>query len=167
MNRWSGFGVAVGVLAGDAAEDACEQKGLTKFGKTKITGCDSCTNLGTLGSFVETTTDGANALVYCASPSAAFLDVRPAARSRSFVTAAGNGARRRATASMDMRGLRVRPISSQARELLGASCEHPVRLLRRPTDASTRRTYAIVTPSSNGAAHAHPFVNVIVRFGTR
>jgi mRNA-degrading endonuclease toxin of MazEF toxin-antitoxin module len=66
---------ASGKLTDDTMEDACEQKGLTKFGKTKITGCDSCTNLGTLGSFVETTTDGANALVYCASPSAAFLDV--------------------------------------------------------------------------------------------
>jgi len=66
---------ASGKLADDTAEDACEQKGLTKFGKTKITGCDSCTNLGSLGSFVETTVDGANALVYCGSPSGAFLDV--------------------------------------------------------------------------------------------
>jgi len=65
---------ASGKLADDTAEDACEQKGLTKFGKTKVTGCDSCTDLSMLGSFVEGQADGANALVYCASPSEAFLD---------------------------------------------------------------------------------------------
>src|SRR6185295_13483013 len=67
---------ATGKLADDSAEDGCEGAALTKFGTTKTAGCDSCTNLGTLGSFVETQVDGVgNALVYCASPGGAFLDV--------------------------------------------------------------------------------------------
>jgi hypothetical protein len=66
---------AIGKLADDTAEDACEQTALTKFGKTKTAGCDPCTDLGTLGTFVETQADTTNAVVYCASPSGAFLDV--------------------------------------------------------------------------------------------
>ena len=64
---------ATGKLADDTAENACEGAALTKFGTTKTAGCDPCTNLGTLGTFVETTVDGANNLIYCASPSGAFL----------------------------------------------------------------------------------------------
>ncbi len=67
-------GRATGKFATDAAEDACEGTALTKFGTTKTTGCDPCTNLGSLGTFVAQTVDGANNLVYCASPSGAFLD---------------------------------------------------------------------------------------------
>jgi len=65
---------ASGKLTTDAAEDSCEGAALTKFGATKTAGCDTCTNLGTLGSFVESTVDSSNSLVYCGSPSGAFLD---------------------------------------------------------------------------------------------
>ncbi len=65
---------ATGKLADAAAEDACEGTALTKFGATKTSGCDPCTNLGTLGAFVETTVDGSNNLVYCASPSGALVE---------------------------------------------------------------------------------------------
>ena len=66
-------GRATGKYADDSAEDACEATAITKFEKTKTTTCDPCTNLPSLASFVESTTDGANGLVYCASPSGAFL----------------------------------------------------------------------------------------------
>ena len=65
---------ASGKLATDAAEETCEGAALTKFGTTKTVGCDTCTVLATLGAFVETTVDAANGLVYCKSPSGAFLD---------------------------------------------------------------------------------------------
>jgi hypothetical protein len=55
------------------AEDACESAALTKFVTTKTAGCDPCTNLVALGAFVEGQVDSANAGIYCASPSGAFL----------------------------------------------------------------------------------------------
>jgi hypothetical protein len=67
-------GRASGKFADDTAEDACEGTALGKFNATSTTGCAPCTNLATLGAFVESTVDGANALVYCASPSGAFLN---------------------------------------------------------------------------------------------
>ncbi len=68
-------GRATGKYPDDATEDGCEATALTKFGTTKTVGCDVCTSLASLGAFVEATADGANALVYCASPSGAFLDL--------------------------------------------------------------------------------------------
>src|SRR5262249_10692469 len=63
-----------GKLADDASEESCEGTALTKFGATKTVGCTSCTDLTSLGAFVESTVDGANGLTYCGSPSAAFLE---------------------------------------------------------------------------------------------
>src|SRR5262245_15028227 len=55
------------------------------------------------------------------------------------------------------------------RALLGvasASISFAVPSVARPTRVDTENLMHIVTPSSDGAARAHPFVNVIVRFGT-
>jgi hypothetical protein len=64
-----------GKLADDTAEDGCESTAKTKFGTTKTAGCDPCLGpLSTLADFVESQSDGAlNALVWCGSPSGAFL----------------------------------------------------------------------------------------------
>jgi len=64
-----------GKLADDTAEDACEATAKTKFEKTKTTGCPACVgSLSDLADFVESQADGAlNALVWCGSPSRAFL----------------------------------------------------------------------------------------------
>jgi hypothetical protein len=66
---------ASGKLADDAEENACEETAETKFTtKTKTTGCDSCTSLTSIADFVETAADRVNYLVFCASPSGAFLE---------------------------------------------------------------------------------------------
>ncbi|MBI3768803.1 MAG: hypothetical protein HY271_09970 [Deltaproteobacteria bacterium] len=57
----------------DVAEQVCKTTALNRFETTNIAGCDSCTNLGSVGSFVESSVDAANSLVYCASPNGAFL----------------------------------------------------------------------------------------------
>jgi hypothetical protein len=54
-----------GKFTSDAAEDTCETTALTKFGATKTTGCDKCTNLAALGSTVASRVDGTNSLIYC------------------------------------------------------------------------------------------------------
>ncbi len=56
-----------GKTTDDTGEDACEDAAQTKFGATKTTGCDPCTNLTSLGTFIETAVDGANGAVYCAA----------------------------------------------------------------------------------------------------
>jgi len=66
-------GRATGKFPDDTSEDGCESAALTKFNATKTTGCDPCTNLSSIGAFVVSTDDGANGLVYCGSPSGAFL----------------------------------------------------------------------------------------------
>jgi hypothetical protein len=64
-----------GKLVGDTAEEPCETAALTKFtGKTKTAGCPACVNLTAIGNFVATTLDGSNSLVWCGSPSGAFLN---------------------------------------------------------------------------------------------
>jgi hypothetical protein len=63
-----------GKLVGDSAEEPCETTALSKFGTTKTAGCPSCVNLTTIGNFVASTLDGANSLVWCGSPSGAFLN---------------------------------------------------------------------------------------------
>src|SRR5262249_37571022 len=79
-----------GKLADDSAEDTCEGTAITKFGATSTTGCDSCTTtqsasttapahptatgLQGLGNFIACVLDGNASLVYCGSPSVAFLD---------------------------------------------------------------------------------------------
>jgi hypothetical protein len=67
---------ANGKFADDAAEDACEATAKTKFGTTKTAGCPACLgSLSALADFVETQADGElNGLVWCGSPSAAFLN---------------------------------------------------------------------------------------------
>jgi hypothetical protein len=64
-----------GKLADDTAEDTCEGAAKTKFEATKTAGCDPCLgSLSTLADFVESQADGAlNAVVWCGSPSGAFL----------------------------------------------------------------------------------------------
>lgn len=63
------------VVQGKATDDqACDAAVLKKFGATKTAGCDSCTNLPTVGSVVETMVNNTNGLVYCGSPSGAFLE---------------------------------------------------------------------------------------------
>ena len=64
---------ASGKLADDVAEDTCESAALTTFGATKTASCDPCTNLAAIASLIEADVDGANADIYCASPSGAFL----------------------------------------------------------------------------------------------
>src|SRR5262249_60178507 len=59
---------ASGKLKDDTAEDACEQKALTKFGTTKTKGCSGCTDLSTLGPAVEALLDTNNTQVYCTAP---------------------------------------------------------------------------------------------------
>jgi hypothetical protein len=57
---------AGGKTTTDAAEDACEQAAIGKFtSKTKITGCDPCTNLGDVATSLERRLDESNGLVYC------------------------------------------------------------------------------------------------------
>ena len=68
---------ASGKLADDAAEDACEDKLITKFNATKTKGCSACTALPALASTVESILDAGNDLVYCQSPSGAFVDGMP------------------------------------------------------------------------------------------
>jgi hypothetical protein len=71
-----------GKLADDAAENTCEGAAKTKFGATKTAGCDPCLvstppngTLSALADFVESQADGAlNAIVWCGSPSGAFLN---------------------------------------------------------------------------------------------
>jgi hypothetical protein len=66
---------STGKLADDTAEDGCEGTALTKFMATKTAGCPSCVNLSTIATTTETNADGAlNALVFCGSPSGAFLN---------------------------------------------------------------------------------------------
>jgi hypothetical protein len=81
-------GRAIGKLADDSAEDACESPAITKFLAAKTTGCDACTTsqsisgcggpcgtgLQGLANFVEYTFDQSAGRVYCQSPSGAFLD---------------------------------------------------------------------------------------------
>jgi hypothetical protein len=63
------------VVQGQATDDqACDAAALKKFGATKTAGCDACTNLPTIGSVVEIMVNNTNGLVYCGSPSGAFLD---------------------------------------------------------------------------------------------
>jgi hypothetical protein len=59
------IGRARGKFPTDAAEDGCEQTAISKFTMTDITGCDPCVTLTALASFVETTVDAWNGLVYC------------------------------------------------------------------------------------------------------
>jgi hypothetical protein len=49
--------VGTGLYDGDQVEE--------KFATTHTTACDSCLSLSTLASFIETTIDGSNGLVYC------------------------------------------------------------------------------------------------------
>jgi hypothetical protein len=67
---------STGKLADDTAEDACEGTAKTKFGTTKTAGCPACVgSLSALADFVESQVDGAlNAVVWCGSPSGAFLN---------------------------------------------------------------------------------------------
>jgi hypothetical protein len=66
-----------GKLVGDANEDACEATAIGKLTALapKTTGCDPCTNLGSIGSLVEAKSDLSTAAVFCSnSPSGAFLE---------------------------------------------------------------------------------------------
>jgi len=66
---------ALGKPPGDAAEDQCEAAAVTKFTtKTKTANCPACTNLASIATFVDGVLDGSNSLVYCGSPSGAFLE---------------------------------------------------------------------------------------------
>jgi hypothetical protein len=67
-------GRAGGKRTTNAAEEACEEKAQTKFGETDMAGCAGCTDLGPIGDFVRAQLDGSNDLLYCASPSGAFID---------------------------------------------------------------------------------------------
>ena len=74
---------ASGKLADDTAEDSCEKtlagKSCTaKFAASiaKLSGCPSCINgttMGGLAAFAESILDASNGMVYCASPSGAFV----------------------------------------------------------------------------------------------
>ena len=74
---------ASGKLADDTAEDSCEKtlagKSCTaKFAASiaKLSGCPSCINgttMGGLAAFAESILDASNSMVYCASPSGAFV----------------------------------------------------------------------------------------------
>jgi hypothetical protein len=80
---------AAGKLADDTAEDACEKANngkscLAKYftATTKAIGkggCPSCLsgNVSLIATQAESTLDGSNSLVYCASPSGAFVDGTP------------------------------------------------------------------------------------------
>jgi hypothetical protein len=65
-----------GKLADDTAEDACENTAIGKFTALgpKTTGCDVCTNLSSIATLVEMKSDQATGVVFCSSPSGAFLD---------------------------------------------------------------------------------------------
>ncbi len=74
---------ASGKLAGDVAEDTCENNGssgkngcLVKFNKTvsKLKGCPPCLNPTALATSGESYLDSNNGAIYCSSPSGAFLD---------------------------------------------------------------------------------------------
>ena len=72
-----------GKLADDTAEDSCEKTlaGKSCFAKftlaiSKLAGCPTCINgttMGNLAGLTETLIDNLNNLVYCASPSGAFV----------------------------------------------------------------------------------------------
>jgi hypothetical protein len=69
---------AAGKLADAHAEEDCEGGALGNFfHRTNTAGCDPCTNRpgfrGGLSLLVEEKLDAANSLVYCASPSGAFV----------------------------------------------------------------------------------------------
>jgi hypothetical protein len=74
---------ASGKLADDTAEDSCEKTlvGKSCFAKfaasiAKLTGCPSCINgttMAGLAGFAESILDASNSMVYCASPSGAFV----------------------------------------------------------------------------------------------
>jgi hypothetical protein len=71
---------AAGKLADDFAEDNCESNNagkscLEKFGASvgKLRGCPNCLLLSSLMEDIEGLTDNSNGLIYCASPSGAFL----------------------------------------------------------------------------------------------
>ena len=74
---------ASGKLADDTAEDSCEKtlvgKSCTaKFAATiaKLSGCPSCingTSMAGVAAFAESILDASNGMVYCASPSGAFV----------------------------------------------------------------------------------------------
>jgi len=67
-------GRVTGKYASDAAEDGCEATAQGKFAATKTTGCPSCINLTSVGNVTVANVDAFNSLVYCGSPSGAFLD---------------------------------------------------------------------------------------------
>jgi hypothetical protein len=58
----------------DTVEESCEEKAQTKFGETDVAGCAGCTDIGPIGDFVRAQLAGSNNLLYCASPSGAFID---------------------------------------------------------------------------------------------
>ena len=74
---------ASGKLADDTAEDSCEKtlagKSCTaKFAASiaKLSGCPSCingTSMAGVAAFAESILDASNGMVYCASPSGAFV----------------------------------------------------------------------------------------------
>ena len=67
---------AAGKLADDTAEDGCENTAIGKFTALgpKTVNCDPCTNLASIASLAETKSDQATAVVFCSSPSGAFLN---------------------------------------------------------------------------------------------
>jgi hypothetical protein len=67
-------GRATGKYADDTAEDGCEAGAIATFMKSKTATCDPCTDLASVASFAESFADESTAIVYCASPSGAFLN---------------------------------------------------------------------------------------------
>lgn len=71
---------ASGKFTSDTPEDACEKGGTTsclaKFSASvgKLKGCPSCINAPSLSNTFEGILDASDSMVYCASPSGAFLD---------------------------------------------------------------------------------------------
>jgi hypothetical protein len=66
-------GRVTGKLANESDEDTCESTAAAKFGAIKTLGCNSCTSLGFIAGNFEGQFDGSNDLIYCGSPSGAFL----------------------------------------------------------------------------------------------
>ena len=66
---------AKGKLIDNAANEACETLAVNKFmSKTKTTGCDFCVNLGGVAWVTQIDLQAHNNLVYCQSPSSAFVE---------------------------------------------------------------------------------------------
>src|SRR5262249_2221397 len=61
------LGRASGKSPDDATENTCETTAKTRFARTEIAGCASCTSLDTIATSVEGLIDGNNDKIFCTS----------------------------------------------------------------------------------------------------